>query len=149
MACLVIGKPDGSLRYVAPDEDGQYRWKADVGERAIREEENCIALSKSFKVKSTDLKKQVQSPNLLNELDARLGSGGGDWLKVFFEPVARAIGKANCMGCEVRRVVTNAYSKLRDKHGKVVALVLMARLWYLSTKDVDKATKQLKDYLNA
>ena len=149
MPCLVIGKPDGSLRYVGQDSDGQYRWRAEVGERALREEPNCFVATKNFKVKASALQEQAQTTNLLNELDARLGAGGGDWLKVFFAPVAKAIGKANCMGCEVRRVITNAYGNLRLKHGKMVALILMVRLWYLSTKDVELATRKLKGYLNA
>lgn len=137
------------MRYVGQGTDGQYRWRAEPGERALREEENCFVATESFKVSTEVLKAQTQNVNLLNELDAKLGSGGGDWLKVFFEPVAKAIGKANCMGCEVRRVVTNAYGNLRKKHGKVIALLLMARLWYMSTQDVDKATRKLKEYLDA
>lgn len=149
MACLVVRKPDGSFRFIAPSPDGQYRWRAAEGEVAIREDFNCLITNQSFKVKIGEVQQEVEAVNLLKELDEKLGKGSGDWLKVFFEPVAKAIGKANCMGCEVRRVVTNAYSNLRLKYGKWVALLLMARLWYLSTKDVDLATKKLKGYLNA
>ena len=149
MACLVVGNEKGDLRYIAPDEDGQYRWRAAPGERALREVQDCFVATKSFKLKANKPIASGNQVNLLNELDARLGAGGGDWLKVFFAPVAKAIGKANCMGCEVRRVITNAYGNLRLKHGKVVALILMARLWYLSTKDVELATRKLKGYLNA
>jgi hypothetical protein len=140
MPCLVL-KKGKSERRIPPDPDGQFRYVPQPGEIFDGSiDPNCggeIALQPQ----------NDTTAELLSELDQKLGKGGGDWLKVFFAPVAKILGKANCMSCEVRRVVTNAYSNLREKRGRLRALAAMFRLWRLSMKDPAKAAEKLKEYL--
>lgn len=140
MPCIVLklGKRE---RRIAPDPDGQFRYTLLPGEKFDGGiDPNCggeIALQPS----------NDKTAELLGELDAKLGKGGGDWLKVFFAPVAIAIGKKDCMSCEVRRVITNAYANLKAKRGRVRALLAIGKLWALSMKDPAKAAVKLKEYL--
>jgi hypothetical protein len=139
MPCLVL--KNGEIeRRIQPDPDGQFRYRLDPGEVPAGLDPNCGG--KVFFTSQSD-----ETARLLGELDSKLGKGGGDWLKVFFAPVARLMGKKNCMPCEVRRVVTNAYRNLKNKRGRVWALVTMWRLWRLSMNDPAKAAVKLKEYL--
>ena len=140
MPCIVLIGPEGKRR-IPPDTDGQFRYRLLPGEKFEGDiDPNCggeIALQPF----------NDQTAGLLGELDAALGKGGGDWLKVFFAPVALAIGKKDCMSCEVRRVITNAYARLKKKRGRVRALLAIGKLWALSMKDPAKAAAKLKEYL--
>lgn len=141
MTCIVLKGPDGERR-IAPDpDDGQFRYRLLPGEKFDGSiDPSCggeIALQPT----------NDKTAELLGELDRKLGKGGGDWLKVFFGPVALAIGKKDCMSCEVRRVITNAYANLKGKYGRIIALVKIAQLWRISTKDPAKAAVKLKEYL--
>jgi hypothetical protein len=88
----------------------------------------------------------------LHELDTELneqGKGPGDWIKTLIKPAARLMGRTNCMSCEARRVVANAYGKLKVKHGQVKALTIIKDLWKLSLKNNEEVVLQkLKEYLN-
>jgi hypothetical protein len=87
---------------------------------------------------------------LLTEMDKHLGTEGhgpGDWLKYFVAPIAIILGKQGCTSCETRRVIANAYHNLKVKHGKVLALLKIWRLWRLSIKDPEKAALKLKEYI--
>lgn len=140
MPCIVL-KLGENERRIPPDPDGQFRYRREPGEIFDGSiDPNCggeIALQPQG-----DL-----TAGLLAELDQKLGKGGGDWLKAFFTPVATLLGKQDCMSCEVRRVVTNAYARLKAKRGRMRALVAMWRLWRLATKDPAKAATKLKEYL--
>jgi len=66
---------------------------------------------------------------MLQQLDQELGKqGAGEWIKAFAGPVAKQLGKANCMSCEVRRVVGDAIAPLVQKHGYFKAAKIVAKL---------------------
>lgn len=141
MACIILRTPEGHTRTVP--EGVAYRLAP--GEQVAGAVRACAG--------------EIQLPHandslqqLVAELDQELGKGGaGDWLKVFASPVARILGRAGCMSCEVRRVVTNAYANLRAKHGTAEALRIMKELWQASLKpgatDIDVLNK-LQEYLH-
>ena len=140
MACIILklGKDE---RRIPPDPDGQFRYRLQPGEIFDGSIDPTCGGDVALQPANDD------TARLIEELDARLGTGGGDWLKYFFTPVALVVGKKNCMSCEVRRVVTNAYANLKAKRGRVRALVAMAWLWKLSMKDPQAAAARLKEYL--
>lgn len=141
MTCIVLKGPNGERR-IAQDPDNQFRYTLLPGERFEGGiDPNCggeIALQPH-----TDTTALV-----LAELDKKLGQHAGDWIKVFAGPVARVIGKKDCMSCEVRRVVANAYANLKGKHGRISALRKMFSLWNLARKDPAAAAVKLKEYLS-
>jgi len=71
---------------------------------------------------------------LRQELDVALGGGAGDWIKTLAKPLAQWMGKTNCSACEARRIVTNAYAQLKQKHGQFEALKIITDLWHMSMK---------------
>lgn len=141
MACLILKGPDGERR-IAPQPDGNFLYTFRPGEKFDGSIDPTCGGEVGL-LPMTD-----EAGMLLLELDHKLGKGGGDWLKVFFAPVAAVIGKHNCLACEVRRVIVNAYANLKAKRGRIIALYLMVRLWRLSLKKPDKAIVKLKEYLN-
>lgn len=86
--------------------------------------------------------------DLRTELDEAIGHGAGDWLQTMISPLAKLIGKTKCSKCEARRIATNAYGKLKAKHGQFKAMVLMKELWQLSTVNSDQVLEKLQGYLN-
>lgn len=91
-----------------------------------------------------------ESNQLITELDQELGPGGGDWIKAFAGPAAKILGQSNCMSCEARRVVVNAYGTLKGKYGMIKALSLIKELWKKSfTQSEEEVLKTLKEYLDA
>lgn len=93
----------------------------------------------------------VSQPNIpiMVELDREIGPGAGDWIKTFVAPVAKLLGKQQCSGCESRRVVTNAYSRLKDKYGQTDALKKIKDLWQMSlTESSDAVMAKLKEYIS-
>ncbi len=85
---------------------------------------------------------------LRNELDIAIGSGTGDLIKVLATPFAKLLGKTNCTSCEARRLVTNAYAQLKEKHGQFKALTIIKDLWKMSfTADGDAVLEELKKQL--
>ena len=86
---------------------------------------------------------------LIRDLDKELSGEVGDWIKVFAKPVAKALGKANCMSCEVRRVIGNAYGDLANKYGKVKALSIIIDLVKKSAVNSElDVLMELKECLN-
>ena len=87
---------------------------------------------------------------LIKELDTELTGEVGNWIKVFAKPVAKALGKANCMSCEVRRVVGNAYGDLANKYGKAKAFAIIVDLIKKSAVNSElDVLMELKECLNA
>ena len=91
----------------------------------------------------------TQQKSLSDELSESIGSGFGDWIRTVAKPIATVMGKKGCSTCEARRIVTNAYGKLRKKHGQIVALGLIKDLWALSYKaDGEAVLQRLKELLD-
>lgn len=93
----------------------------------------------------------VAQPNitLVAELDREIGPGAGNWIKTLVAPVAKLLGKQQCGGCESRRVVANAYSRLKEKYGQIDALAKIKDLWQMSlTESPDVVMAKLKEYIS-
>ena len=87
--------------------------------------------------------------DLIHELDKELTGEVGNWIKVFAKPVAKALGKANCMSCEVRRVIGNAYGDLANKYGKAKAFSIVVDLVKKSAVNSElDVLMELKECLN-
>lgn len=87
---------------------------------------------------------------LLTELNEAIGGGAGDWIKALVSPFARATGRKSCTVCEARRLMTNAYGKLKAKYGQVEALRLIGELWQMSlaeNPDTTAILTKLKQYI--
>jgi hypothetical protein len=70
-------------------------------------------------------------------------------MKTLFKPVAKAMGREGCTACEARRLITNAWAKLKEKHGPVEAARVMKDLWLKSFKEEpDKVIAALKEALS-
>lgn len=101
-------------------------------------------------------KLRLVSPNeaqqqwaLRDELQAEIGAGYGDWIRFLAKPIAEVAGKKGCTACEARRIVTNAYGRLKEKHGSISALSMIKDLWALSMKaDGDEVLMKLRGLLN-
>ena len=115
MACFTLEGPDG-IRVVP--ENTPYRLAP--GEHIV---EGKISWDCGPVAQEGDKLKQ-----LIAELDASLSGSAGDWIKVFAKPVAKALGKASCMSCEVRKVIGNAYGDLAMIHGKLKAMRIIIEL---------------------
>jgi hypothetical protein len=67
-------------------------------------------------------REDVEATALIQEIEADLkneGRGFGDWVKMFANPVAKLLGKQDCMACEVRRVILNATKLIVAKQGRL------------------------------
>jgi hypothetical protein len=86
---------------------------------------------------------------LQKELQDQIGPGFGDWMRSLATPIATVMGKKGCTTCEARRLVTNAYGKLREQHGQLKALTIIKDLWALSMKaSGDEVLVKLKEVLD-
>jgi hypothetical protein len=141
MACLVLKGLEGERR-IPQDSRGGFRYAQIPGEKIVGIDPNCQG--------AVVQPVTSESSKLIAELDAELGKGGGDWLKRFLKPAAKLLGKSNCMSCEGRRVVTNAYGALKAKHGQLEALRMIKDLWHRSFSEPEaEILKTLKEYLSA
>ena len=97
-----------------------------------------------------ELDTEVRKPgSIFQELQQEVGGGFGDWIRSLAKPIATVMGKEHCSTCEARRIVTNAYGKLRKKHGQAVALGMVKDLWALSYKaDGEAVLLRLKEMLD-
>jgi hypothetical protein len=142
MACLLLRGPQGD-RSIKPNLDGKtYTYSLLPGEKIAGMDNECngqLALKE----------KPVKVKDLIQELDEEIGAGVGNWIKVFAAPVAKLVGKQGCTSCEVRRVITNAYARLKAKHGQAEALKIMGELWSLTLNKPEIALEKLKEYLDA
>lgn len=90
----------------------------------------------------------VDQTALLVELNEKVGSGAGDWIKTLVKPFAALVGRKNCTVCEARRIATNAYAKLVVIHGKEEAVRILKELWTMSMSQSGEAVlEKLKGYL--
>jgi len=91
----------------------------------------------------------IESANLLAEIDADLareGRGPGDWIRMLAKPVARLLGKEDCVACDVRGAALNAYRALRAKHGKEKARQMTADIIKRSfTEQPEVLLRELKE----
>jgi len=90
---------------------------------------------------------EASPQTLQQELDSAIGSGSGDWIRDLAKPLAKLLGKEGCSKCEARRLATNAYGKLKDKHGQLEALRIIKELWQMSLTDADATLIRLQQYL--
>lgn len=137
MNCVVLQSAEGTHRRVEAGKP----YNLQPGERVLHIDRGCTGVLPPplFGVQAS----------IMKELDAVVGNGMGNWIKTLAGPVARAMGKTHCTACEARRVVANAYAKLKAKYGKLEALVKIKELWMLSTKESgDKVLYKLKEYLS-
>lgn len=88
--------------------------------------------------------------NLIAELDNELGKRGlGEIIKYLAGPVAKVVGKQNCVMCEIRRVIANAFGKLIKKHGRLKATAKMIGLVMMSfVRSEEAVAKKLKEFLS-
>ncbi len=133
MACVIFVDPEGNRRVIPLG--AAFRRKP--GEHAVGKLDDCGIGSELVNPADVlgDSKLSVSGlvpndlPKLRAELNIELGSGYGDMIKTLAAPVAKMIGKSNCTACEVRRVIANAYGKLKARYGMIEALRLMKGLW--------------------
>lgn len=139
--CIKLKAPDGTVRVVKAGK--QYALLP--GERMIGVDLDCGTPVNRAPSPYDERKR------LLDELNGELGSGAGDWVKSFASPIARLLNKQACMGCEVRKVILNAYAKLKAKHGMVEALRMIKDLEVQATTGGDhvEILTQLKGWLDA
>lgn len=139
MACTKIKSASGSIRLVPVGE----AYTLLPGEKRVGISRDCIK-------RDPPTLPPNPTKELLRELDAELGEGAGNWVKSFLSPVAKLLGKANCATCETRRVILNAYARLKAKHGQAEALKMIGELWNKSFQENDEEVlAKLKEYLNA
>ena len=132
-SCAKISKPDGTFY----TKDFGTTFRLGPGEKIVGRSYNCGHLVKPV------------TPNLQQELSAELGVGFGDILKQLAKPFAKVMGKQGCSSCEARRLITNAYAKLKAKHGQLEAMTTIRDLWALSFKaSGDEVLKQLEAKLH-
>lgn len=100
------------------------------------------------KLVSSSTPEDLITPMILY-LDQQLKKEGlGEWIKVFAEPVAKAMGRSSCSSCDVRRVVGDALGPLITKFGRWEAFKIVAKLVRDSfSKPGMDVLKELKDYL--
>ena len=140
MPCLVLKIGDRERR-IPPDPDGQFRYTREPGEVMAGIDPDCGG---DIRLEPTNNGAAL----LLAELDSELGKqGAGEWIKVLAKPVAKVMGRSNCMACDVRRVVADAYSRLKEKHGVIKAVTMIAELYKMAGHDQEAALQKLKEYL--
>lgn len=147
MACSIYKALDGSERRIP---SGVAHIIA-PGEIFIGVDRDCAMNPSDKRKKATVevLKQRETYQSLAREVDKEIGSGVGDWIKRLASPVAKLLGKSGCSSCETRRIVTNAYGQLKNKHGQLEALRIIKELWSDSFKNDDLTTvKKLKGYLS-
>lgn len=139
--CIKLTRPDGTSRVIAGD--GSQSYTLAPGEK--RSVDPTCGGTQVAK-----LSPQKEKAQLLQELDQELGSGAGDWIKVLAKPIAILLNKQNCMSCEVRRVVVNAYAILKAKHGRGEAGRMMKQLWQksLNGDSETEVLQQLKEWVS-
>src|SRR5215467_4903462 len=96
-----------------------------------------------FKTRELETKGD-RNMKLLQELDKEVGSGMGDLIKSLAKPVAKLIGKKDCAPCEVRRVLLNAFPRLRRKYGLRRSVEIIKEL---AQEKPEEAARVLKHYL--
>jgi len=134
--------PDGNIRKV----------ETDVGESvAMLPGEIVYAVSQNcdgdFSAGIPQLMSEQRS--LFQELQQEIGPGAGDFIKTIANPIARFMGKEGCTACEARRIVTNAFGKLKTKYGLIKAANILRELWEMSMKDEgEKVLEKLQEHLN-
>lgn len=146
MPCIKLRAPDGTERLI-PSGVVHTRVKGEIEVGVVKpcgeDKSDLIPTDPEYN------KRLLGTRQLLEELDKEVGGGAGDWIKKFAAPVARLVGKKNCAICEIRRVVTNAYGRLAQEHGKPEAMRIMKELWSMSMASDDGAdvVVKLKAYL--
>lgn len=135
MACIIL-EVNGSTRSIP---DGQ-PYRLQPGEKITGVDKNC---------NGSVVKIRPNGPTVHDELIQEIGGGFGDWIRTLTSPIAEVMGKKGCSSCEARRLVTNAYAKLKAKHGQIGALAIIKDLWALSFRaEGDQVLIKLKEILH-
>jgi hypothetical protein len=136
---IILRKPNGDEKRVMPGEnyDASEGWEvAGVDNTAIG---------------SVIFKDHQDAERLLVEIERELAvenTAMGDWIKRMAAPIARLIGKQNCLRCEVRRVMLNAAARLKEKHGEREGKRLLKSLLIRSYREpVETILRELKSHL--
>jgi len=95
----------------------------------------------------SELKRQPIISSLAQEMNAEIGAGMGDWIKVLAQPFAKMAGKEHCTMCEAKRIIVNAYGQLKAKYGLVEAVAIMTDAWQTAKNDPDAALVKVKEKL--
>jgi hypothetical protein len=141
MPCIVLKRPDGTTRKIPYG----MNYIKHPGEEPVGIDRDCPDGPRQFSGHGAVSEKK----QLLRELDEEIGSGAGDWIKRFVAPVAKKLGKQSCTACEARRVVTNAYARLKAKHGQLEALRIIKDLWKNSfSKTGEEILEELEKHLH-
>ena len=136
--CVILEMPDGDRRLVVSGVPYRLR----VGEKVVGVDRSCG----SAKVEYVKPQSDVQITK--DELDAAIGPGVGDWVKLLAKPMAKLAGKANCTACEARRITLNAAGQLRQKHGVLKTASIITELTQMSLREEpDVVLAKLKTYL--
>jgi len=139
MACIILENNAGGKRLIP---DGQ-PYRLEVSEKITGVDMNCGG--DVIRINGTI---QNESP-LIAEMQNEVGGGFGDWIRTLASPIAEVMGKKGCSTCEARRIVTNAYGKLKEQHGQLKALSIIKDLWALSMKaSGDEVLQKLKEILH-
>jgi hypothetical protein len=137
-ACVKLQDLHGNIRLVPAGKS----YVLNPGEKVIGSDKTCGGTIQLVHPNKPDLGK------LRNELDAAIGSGAGDWIKMLARPLAKLVGKEGCSMCEARRIATNAYGQLKEKHGQLEAIRIIKDLWAMSYKvSGDEVLAELKKHL--
>jgi hypothetical protein len=77
-------------------------------------------------------KEDIDASRLIADIEGELklndGRGLGDWVKTFADPVAKLLGRQDCVSCEVRRVILNATKLVITRQGKIEGRKTIAAL---------------------
>jgi hypothetical protein len=138
MPCIVLQATDGNKRLIPHGSPYQLA----RGETVVGVDNTC-----GGDVRLISVVPKVEP--LQKELQDQIGPGFGDWIRSLATPIATVMGKRGCTTCEARRLVTNAYGKLREQHGQLKALSIIKDLWMLSTTaSGDEVLVKLKEVLD-
>ena len=143
MACLHIKLPDNTIRKIVTQVGESVSMGA--GEIVAGVSENCEGeLSTTLPVNTT-----VHPQSLYAEMESEIGPGAGDFIKALAAPLAKLMGKEGCSSCEARRIVTNAYSKLKTKYGIIKTVSILKELWQMSFNESgDAVLGKLQEHLD-
>ena len=143
MACLHIKTSNGTIRKVTTD----------VGMSVIMAPGEVVhGVSQNCDGEFSTTLPQTPTPmrsSLFDELQQEVGPGAGDFIKTIANPIAKFMGKEGCSSCEARRIVTNAYSKLKTKYGIIKAVSILKELWQMSINQEGSAVlAKLQEHLS-
>lgn len=131
MPCIVLKNTNGSTRIIPSG----HPYRLQPGEQIDGVDMQCgERIIEANHAPRIQYDTAPRLPTLAQELEEQIGGGFGDWIRFMATPIAEVMGKKGCTTCEARRIVTNAYGKLKEQHGQLRALSIIKDLWALSMK---------------